>query len=37
MVSLKGNEIIDVPIEAATDKLKTLDLKFYELAKIFFS
>ncbi len=36
MVSLKGTEIIDIPLEEATQKLKTLDLSFYEIAKIFF-
>jgi 6-phosphofructokinase 1 len=36
MVSLKGNDIVDVPLEKATEKLKTLDLKLYEIAKIFF-
>jgi len=36
MVSLKGNQIVDVPLESATAKLKTLDLKLYEIAKIFF-
>ena len=36
MVSLKGNQIVDVPLEDATGELKTLDLKFYEMAKIFF-
>ncbi|MFH1772333.1 MAG: ATP-dependent 6-phosphofructokinase [Candidatus Omnitrophota bacterium] len=36
MVSLKGNEIIDVSLEEATKELKTLDLDFYEIAKTFF-
>lgn len=36
MVSLKGNQIVDVPLEDATGELKTLDLDFYEIAKIFF-
>jgi 6-phosphofructokinase 1 len=36
MVSLRGNQIVDVPLEEATVKLKTLDLKLYEIAKIFF-
>jgi len=36
MVSLKGNKIVDVPIEEATKQLKTLDLEIYEIAKIFF-
>ena len=36
MASLKGNQIVDVPLEDATAKLKTVDLKLYEIAKIFF-
>jgi 6-phosphofructokinase 1 len=36
MVSLRGTEIVDVPLEEATKKLKTLDLRLYEIAKIFF-
>lgn len=36
MVSLRGNEIVDVPLAEATKELKTLDLKLYEIAKIFF-
>jgi 6-phosphofructokinase 1 len=36
MVSLRGNEIVDVPLAEATGKLKTLDLNLYEIAKIFF-
>ncbi|UCC94957.1 MAG: 6-phosphofructokinase [Candidatus Omnitrophota bacterium] len=36
MVSLKGNDIVDVPLKEATAALKTLDLKLYEIAKIFF-
>ncbi len=36
MASLKGNDIVDVPLSAATEKLKTLDLRLYEMAKIFF-
>jgi len=36
MVSLKGNQIVDVPLEEATSKLKTLDLSLYDMAKIFF-
>ena len=34
MVSLSGNEIIDVPLEKAVGKLKTVSQDFYELAKI---
>lgn len=36
VVALKGNEIVDVSLEEATAKLKTLDLRLYEVAKIFF-
>ncbi len=36
MVSLKGNAIVPVSIEAATQKLKTLDMELYDIAKIFF-
>lgn len=36
MVSLRGNEIIDVNLDEATKTLKTLDLKLYDMAKIFF-
>jgi 6-phosphofructokinase 1 len=36
MVSLRGNDIVDVPLVEATKELKTLDPKFYEIAKIFF-
>jgi len=36
MASLKGSEIVDVPLVDATKELKTLDLKFYDMAKIFF-
>ncbi|MBN1872179.1 MAG: 6-phosphofructokinase [Candidatus Omnitrophica bacterium] len=35
MVSLSGNEIIDVPLEKAVGKLKTVNPEFYELAKTF--
>ncbi len=36
MASLRGNEIVDVPLEEATTELKTVDKKFYDIAKIFF-
>lgn len=36
MVSLSGNKIIDVPLESAVTKLKTVDLELYEIAKEFF-
>ncbi len=36
MVSLKGNAIVAVPIELATQKLKTLDMDLYDIARLFF-
>ena len=36
MVALRGNQIVDVSLEEATAKLKTVDLELYEIAKIFF-
>lgn len=36
MVSLHGNEIITVPIEKAVGTLKTVDMKLYDMAKVFF-
>ncbi len=36
MVSLQGNRIVDVPLEEATGKLKTVDPDLYNIAKIFF-
>lgn len=36
MASLKGGEIVDVPLVDATKELKTLDLRLYDIAKIFF-
>jgi 6-phosphofructokinase 1 len=36
MASLCGNQVVDVPLEEATTELKTLDLKLYDIAKIFF-
>jgi len=36
MCALKGNEIVEVPLEEATGKLKTVDLSLYEIAKTFF-
>ena len=35
MVSLKGNEVMSVPIEDAVGELKTVDEKLYNIAKIF--
>lgn len=36
MVSLQGNKIISVPLERAVEKLKTVDMELYEIAKTFF-
>jgi 6-phosphofructokinase 1 len=36
MLSLSGVEIIDVPIEKAVGKLKTVDMALYDVAKTFF-
>lgn len=36
MACLKGNAILSVPIEQATQKLKTVDMGLYDIAKIFF-
>ena len=36
MVALRGNQIVEVSLEEATAKLKTVDLELYEIAKIFF-
>ncbi len=36
MVALKGNEIIDVPLGRAVAKLKTVDKRWQNLAKVFF-
>ncbi len=36
MVSLRGNAIVAVPIEAAVKQLKTVDKDLYDIAKIFF-
>ena len=36
MVSLKGNKIVEVPIEKAVGTLKTVDKDFYDMAKTFF-
>ena len=37
MVSLQGNKIVPVPLEKAVEKLKTLDMDFYEVARTFFA
>jgi 6-phosphofructokinase 1 len=36
MVALQGNEIKDVPIESGVGETKTLDMRLYEVAKVFF-
>jgi 6-phosphofructokinase 1 len=36
MVALQGNEIVAIPLEDATGKLKTVNMELYEIAKIFF-
>ena len=36
MVSLKGYNVEEVPLEEAAKGIKTLDLNFYEIAKVFF-
>lgn len=36
MVALQGIKIVDVPLEEAVKKLKTVDMDFYEMAKVFF-
>ena len=36
MVSLSGVNIIDVPLEKAVGKLKTVDMGIYDVAKLFF-
>ena len=36
MAALKGNEVVGVPLEEAVSKLKIVDKKWWEFAKIFF-
>ncbi|PIQ89959.1 MAG: 6-phosphofructokinase [Candidatus Omnitrophica bacterium CG11_big_fil_rev_8_21_14_0_20_42_13] len=36
MASLQGNKIVSVPLENAVEKLKTLDMELYDIAKVFF-
>ncbi|MCQ9206621.1 MAG: 6-phosphofructokinase [Omnitrophica bacterium] len=36
MVALKGNKIVSAPLKSAVGTLKTVDMKLYEIAKIFF-
>jgi len=36
MVAIQGNKIVSVPLKEVVGKRKTVDLKLYELASIFF-
>jgi 6-phosphofructokinase 1 len=36
MAALQGNQIVEVPVEAGVGELKTLDMKLYDVAKVFF-
>lgn len=36
MVSLRGNQVTDVPVSEAVNQLKTLDLSLYNVAEVFF-
>ncbi|MCX5710809.1 MAG: ATP-dependent 6-phosphofructokinase [Candidatus Omnitrophica bacterium] len=36
MAALQGVKIVDVPLEEAVKALKTVDMDFYEMAKVFF-
>ncbi len=36
MVALQGNEIVDVSLSEAVKELKTVDMRLYEIAKVFF-
>jgi 6-phosphofructokinase 1 len=36
MVALRGNKIVTVPLKDVVGKKKTVDLKLYDIAKIFF-
>lgn len=36
MVSLQGNRIVSIPISRAVEKIKTLDMELYDIAKVFF-
>jgi 6-phosphofructokinase 1 len=37
MAALKATDIIDIPLDDAVNKLKTVDEKFYETARVFFN
>lgn len=36
MVALQNNRIVDVPLEDATETMKTLDMELYKVASVFF-
>jgi len=36
MVALQGNKIVSVPLEDVVGKRKTVDLRLYEIARVFF-
>jgi 6-phosphofructokinase 1 len=36
MVALQGDKIVPVTLDDAVSKLKTVDMKLYDIAKIFF-
>jgi hypothetical protein len=36
MVALKGNKIVSVPLEEVIGKRKTVDLRLYDEASVFF-
>jgi phosphofructokinase-like protein len=36
MACLRGTDVVEVPLSVAVGSLKTVDMKFYELAKVFF-
>jgi len=36
MVALQGNEIVPVPLEEAVGRLKTADMRLYDIASVFF-
>lgn len=36
MVALQGNKVVDVPVSAGVDSLKTLDMDLYKVSEIFF-
>ena len=36
MVALRGNEIVSIPIAEAVSKLKTVDARYYDMARTFF-